>query len=37
MEKRQSLQQVVLGKVDSPMYINEVRTHQNKESKLKMA
>jgi len=39
MEKRQSLQQVVLGKLDSPMQINEVRTHPHviHKNKLKMA
>ena len=30
MGKRQSLQQVVLGNLDSYMYINEVRTHSYK-------
>ena len=39
MEKRQSLQQVVLGKQDSCMKINEVRTllHTTHKNKLQMA
>ena len=38
MEKRQSLQQLVLGKLDSPMYISDVRTcpHTIHKNKLKM-
>ena len=39
MGQRQSLQQVMLGKLDSHMQINEVRTHPHtiNKSKLKMA
>ena len=39
MEEKQSLQQVVLEKLDSRMYINEVRTHPlpTHKNKLKMA
>ena len=39
MEEKQSLQQVVLEKLDSRMYINEVRTHPlpKHKNKLKMA
>ena len=39
MEKRQSLQQVAWGKLDSHMEINEVRTHPHTihKNKLKMA
>ena len=39
MEKRQSLQQVVLKKLDSHMEINEVRTvsHTIRTKKLKLA
>ena len=39
MEKRQSLQQVVLGKLDSYMLKNEIRIlpHTTHKSKLKMA
>ena len=39
MGKWQSLQQVMLGKLDSCMYINEVRTHPHtiQKNKLKMA
>ena len=38
MEKRQSLQQVVLGKLDSYMSITEIRTppHNTYKNKLKM-
>ena len=38
MEKKQSLQQVVLGKLDSYMSINEIRTlpHTIYKNKLKM-
>ena len=38
MGKRQSLQQVVLGKLDGHMLINEVRTHPQTihKNKLKM-
>ena len=39
MGKRQSVQQVLLGKLDSCMQINETRTHPHTmhENKLKMA
>jgi len=39
MGKRESLQQVVLGKLDSCMYINETgtHTHTTHENKLKIA
>ena len=34
MEKRESLQQVVLGKLDSHIKINEVRTHLSPYTKI---